>query len=87
MNKKNIEERIKALGSDIQIVQGQIQEIDKKRLDTVAQLNALHGAKQQCESFLKELNNDDQTASAVAGSWCRELPTVTFPNSGVYIGE
>jgi len=31
-------------------------------------LNALHGAKQQCESFLKELDNDDQTAQAVAGS-------------------
>ena len=69
MNKKQIEERIKALGSDIQIVQGQIQEIDKKRLETVAQLNALHGAKQQCESMLKELHDDDQTtASAVAGS-------------------
>jgi hypothetical protein len=68
IDKKNIEERIKALGSDIQIVQGQIQEIDKKRLDTVAQLNALHGAKQQCNSFLKELHNDDQTASAVTGS-------------------
>ena len=51
MDKKQIEERIKALGSDIQIVQGQIQEIDKKRLETVAQLNALHGAKQQCEVF------------------------------------
>ena len=69
MNKKQLEERIKALGSDIQIVQGQIQEIDKKRLDTVAQLNALHGAKQQCESFLNELHDDDQTtAAAVAGS-------------------
>jgi len=44
MDKKKIEERIKALGSDIQIVQGQIQEIDKKRLETVAQLNALHRA-------------------------------------------
>mgnify|MGYP000452829020 FL=1 len=69
IDKKNIEERIKALGSDIQIVQGQIQEIDKKRLDTVAQLNALHGAKQQCESMLKELHDDDQTtAGVVAGS-------------------
>ena len=69
MKKKQIEERIKALGSDIQIVQGQIQEIDKKRLDTVAQLNALHGAKQQCESMLKELHDDDQTAAdVVAGS-------------------
>jgi hypothetical protein len=68
MNKKQIEERIKALGSDIQIVQGQIQELDKKRLDTIAQLNALHGAKQQCESFLKELDNDDQLADADTGS-------------------
>ena len=68
MNKKQIEERIKALGSDIQIVQSQIQELDKKRLDTIAQLNALHGAKQQCESFLKELDNDDQLADADTGS-------------------
>ena len=68
MNKKQIEERIKALGSDIQIVQGQIQELEKKRLDTIAQLNALHGAKQQCESFLKELDNDDQLADADTGS-------------------
>ena len=69
IDKKYLEERVKALGSDINIVQGQIQEIDKKRLDTVAQLNALHGAKQQCESKLKELHNDDQTtAGVVAGS-------------------
>ena len=67
IKEKNLNERITALGSDIQIVQGQIQELDKKRLETVAQLNALHGAKQQCESFLKELHNDDQTATAVAG--------------------
>ena len=67
IDNKYLEERIKALGSDIQIVQGQIQELDKKRLDTIAQLNALHGAKQQCESFLKELHDDDQTATAVAG--------------------
>ena len=69
IDKKYLEERVKALGSDINIVQGQIQEIDKKRLDTVAQLNALHGAKQQCESMLKELHDDDQTtADVVAGS-------------------
>ncbi len=69
IDKKYLEERVKALGSDINIVQGQIQEIDKKRLDTVAQLNALHGAKQQCESMLKELHDDNQTtAGVVAGS-------------------
>ena len=69
IDKKYLEERVKALGSDINIVQGQIQEIDKKRLETIAQLNALHGAKQQCESMLKELHDDDQTAAdVVAGS-------------------
>ena len=69
IDKKYLEERVKALGSDVNIVQGQIQEIDKKRLDTVAQLNALHGARQQCESMLKELHDDDQTAAdVVAGS-------------------
>ena len=31
-----------------------------------SQLNALHGAKQQCESFLKDLNNDDQKQSKSA---------------------
>ena len=57
IDKKYLEERVKALGSDINIVQGQIQEIDKKRLDTVAQLNALHGAKQPDEVFINEENN------------------------------
>ena len=37
IDNKYLEERVKALGSDINIVQGQIQEIDKKRLDTVHQ--------------------------------------------------
>ena len=49
-----IEERIKVLDSDIKIIQEQIQQFDQKRLSIVAQLNALHGAKQQCEAFLKE---------------------------------
>ena len=45
-----------------------IQELDAKKREAIANLNALHGAKQQCDSFLKELHDDDQTASAVAGS-------------------
>ena len=45
-----------------------IQEIDAKNQEAIANLNALHGARQQCESFLKELHDDDQTASAVTGS-------------------
>ena len=68
VNEKTIKKRIAALESDIKTMTNTIQEIDAKKQEAIANLNALHGAKQQCESFLKELDNDDQTATAVAGS-------------------
>ena len=68
VNEDTIKKRIAALDSDITTMKNTIQEIDAKKQEAIANLNALHGAKQQCESFLKELDNDDQTASAVAGS-------------------
>ena len=79
VNEDTIKKRIAALESDIKVMTNTIQEIDAKKQEAIANLNALHGAKQQCESFLKELDNDDQTAQAVAGSSCGKLPTVTFP--------
>jgi|TARA_R100000455_G_scaffold24226_1_gene12987 prefoldin subunit 5 len=68
VNEDTIKKRIAALESDIKVMTNTIQELDAKKQEAIANLNALHGAKQQCESFLKELDNDDQTASAVAGS-------------------
>jgi len=68
LNEDIIKKRIAALESDIKVMTNTIQELDAKKQEAIANLNALHGAKQQCESFLKELDNDDQTASAVAGS-------------------
>ena len=68
LNEDTIKKRIAALESDIKVMTNTIQEIDAKKQEAIANLNALHGAKQQCESFLKELDNDDQTAQAVAGS-------------------
>jgi prefoldin subunit 5 len=68
VNEDTIKKRIAALDSDITTMKNTIQEIDAKKQEAIANLNALHGAKQQCESFLKELDNDDQTAQAVAGS-------------------
>ena len=69
VNEDTIKKRIaKCLESDIKVMTNTIQELDAKKQEAIANLNALHGAKQQCESFLKELDNDDQTASAVAGS-------------------
>ena len=70
INEKNIKERIVALDKDIATMQTEITKIDNRRLEALAQLNALHGAKQQCESFLKEINNDDQKQSKSAvGQW------------------
>ena len=68
LNEDTIKKRIAALESDIKVMTNTIQDLDAKKQEAIANLNALHGAKQQCESFLKELDNDDQTASAVAGS-------------------
>ena len=68
LNEDTIKKRIAALESDIKVMTNTIQELDAKKQEAIANLNALHGAKQQCESFLKELHDDDQTASAVAGS-------------------
>ena len=66
INEKNIKERIIALDKDIATMQTEVTKIDNRRLEALAQLNALHGAKQQCESFLKEINNDDQKQSKSA---------------------
>ena len=68
LNEDTIKKRIAALESDIKVMTNTMQELDAKKQEAIANLNALHGAKQQCDSFLKELDNDDQTASAVAGS-------------------
>ena len=68
LNEDTIKKRIAALESDIKVMTNTIQELDAKKQEAIANLNALHGAKQQCDSFLKELHNDDQTASAVAGT-------------------
>ena len=68
VNEKTIKKRIAALESDIKVMTNTIQELDAKKQEAIANLNALHGAKQQCESFLKELDDDNQTATAVAGS-------------------
>tara|TARA_B100000927_G_C16454078_1_gene465075 strand:+ start:423 stop:632 length:210 start_codon:yes stop_codon:yes gene_type:complete len=68
VNEDTIKKRIAALESDIKVMTNTIQELDAKKQEAIANLNALHGAKQQCDSFLKELDDDDQTATAVAGS-------------------
>ena len=63
INENKINERIKILDSDIAKVQTTMQSLEKQTKDAIAMMNALQGAKQQCESFLQELNNGEPEVS------------------------
>ena len=63
IDENKINERIKILDGDIAKVQTTRQSLEKQTKDAIAMMNALQGAKQQCESFLKELNNGEPEVS------------------------
>jgi|TARA_R110002167_G_scaffold154769_1_gene349065 chromosome segregation ATPase len=59
INSNKLEERKAVLDSDIQKIRTKLNEIEQQRTENVALINALTGARQQCDSFLKEINNDE----------------------------
>ena len=63
LDENTINERIKVLDGDIAKVQKDMQTLEQKKGETTALLNALNGAKQQCQSFLNELNNGEPETS------------------------
>ena len=63
LDENTINERIKILDGDIAKVQTTMQSLEKQTKDAIAMMNALQGAKQQCQSFLNELNNDEPDVS------------------------
>ena len=63
LDENTINERIKILDSDIAKVQTTMQSLEKQTKDAIAMMNALQGAKQQCESFLQEINTGEPDTS------------------------
>ena len=63
LDENKINERIKILDGDIAKVQTTMQSLEKQTKDAIAMMNALQGAKQQCQSFLTELNNGEPVTS------------------------
>ena len=59
IDEDKIKTRIQVLDGDVQKVQKDLQTIEQKKAESTALLNALLGARQQCESFLQEFNNDE----------------------------
>ena len=54
-----IKARFEKLEADVTNVTEQIKDLDKKKIEAIALLNAIQGAKQQCQMFLQEINNED----------------------------
>ena len=57
ITKESIEERKQVLSNDIQTVKQRLTEYEQKKVEDTALVNALTGALQQCDVFLKEYDN------------------------------
>jgi len=58
LDKETILERKDKLIEDLESIKDKQQEIEKAKLENVALQNALAGAIQQCDDFLKRLDDD-----------------------------
>ena len=57
IDKQTIEERKEIITNDILVVKERLSEYEKKKVEDVALVNALTGALQQCDYFLKEVDD------------------------------
>ena len=68
ITKESIEERKNILQNDVVSARQRIAEYDKKKTEDTALLNALAGALQQCEIFLKELDDEEPEMASDDGN-------------------
>ena len=64
ITKSMIEERIIVLNTDIDKVNIKLRDLEQQRIENLGLLNALTGAKQQCDSFLNEFNNEKEPSGS-----------------------
>ena len=62
IDEKTIKNRMTVLDEDIQKVNEQLAELEKNRVDALAMLNALSGARQQCIYFLDQFSDGGQAS-------------------------
>ena len=68
ITKESIEKRKIVLQNDMNAAKQRMAEYDKKKQEDIALLNALTGAVQQCEQFLKELDNEEPEMASDDGN-------------------
>ena len=62
LDEKTIKDRMTVLDEDIKKVNEQFVELEKNKVDALAMLNALSGAKQQCTHFLEQISDGGQAS-------------------------
>ena len=68
ITKEQLENRKKVIENDINTAKQLIVDIEKKKTEDVALINALQGALQQCDIFLKELDNEKSEMASDDGN-------------------
>ena len=68
ITRENIEERKKLLQDDVNSAKQRMAENEKKKTEDTALLNAHAGALQQCEIFLKELDDEEPEMASDDGN-------------------
>ena len=68
ITKEVIEERKQNIIVDISTVKERLIEYEQKKLEDTALVNALTGALQQCEYFLKNIDNDEPEVASDDGN-------------------
>ena len=63
ITKSMIQKRITVLDSDIQKARQKMSDLEQQKIESMALLNALMGAKQQCDNFLQEIDNVEPEVS------------------------
>ena len=58
ITKETIEERKSVIAGDAETVKTRLVELERKKESDIALLNALIGALQQCDAFLKEFDDE-----------------------------
>ena len=68
ISKEQLEQRKEVLQNDINTARQRIAEYEKKKTEDIALINALQGALQQCDIFLKELDNEKSEMASDDGN-------------------
>ena len=77
ITRTTIEERKKVIEDDIATVTQRLTENEQKKLEDTALVNALTGALQQCDYFLKKIDNEKPEKVVVEGK--KKLPIIDNP--------